>query len=274
MNTKIKMTVVVIALIVMILLAYQFFAGNMVREDDRFSGVFKEFLSEVYDKPLARVNEEDLFQIKYLRIEQTSKSYSFIYSFQDYYHYEPMEFETYKETVVIQQGEESYSPSDLQYFTGLTRLELYTDSWYTYVLPKQNILRSIVCMSDVSGYENSAFFEKINPDTLQEVVLYSGENLEDDAYILKDINMVRSLTLQRLVCDNPNMFKEFSQLEELCLLYPEISPDKVFETVEAILQCPELKRFMIEGGAAWYLSEEEWNYFEDTYGDRVEIECY
>lgn len=268
----IRMAVATVALILIALIAYQVYTTILVRDASRFSVAFRDFLLEVYDKPVANINNEDLSQIKYLRIERLKKSYYFTYSFKDYYDYEPEEFENHTETVVIKEGVADFSPSNVQYFTGLTRLELYADSWHNYVLPDQNNLRGIVCRADVSRYGNSTFFERINPDTLQEVSLYSEENLDEDRYILEDIKTVQILTLQRLVHDDPGMFKEFTQLKELYLLYPVIEEGDAYEMIEATLQCPELERFVIEGKAAWYLSEQEWSSLQNTYGEKIEME--
>ncbi len=269
----IRLAMAIVGVIVAGVLIYQLYTAILVKDASRFSVAFRDFLLEVYDKPVADINQEDLARIKYLRIERIKKSYHFTYSFEDYYAYESAEaFAQCTETVVIKEEIMDFSPSNLQYFTGLTRLELYTDSWHNYMLPKQNQLRSIICCTDVSRYGNSTFFENINPDTLEEVVVYSEENIDEDRYLLEDIKTVRNLGLERLVCDDPDMFRDFAQLEQLYLWYPVIEEDAVYEMVEGTLQCPNLKRLVIEGKAAWYLTDEEWALLQKTYGDRVELE--
>lgn len=269
----IRLAIAIVGVIVAGVLAYLLYTAVLVKDASRFSVAFRDFLLRVYDKPVVDIQEEDLAQIKYLRIERQKGSYRFTYSFEDYYDYVDMEaFERCTETVAIKESITDFSPSNVQYFTGLTRLELYTDSWHNYVLPEQNQLRSIVCCTDVSRYGNSTFFERINPDTLEEVVVYSEEDMDEDRYLLEDIKTVRNLTLERLVYDDPNMFKDFEQLEQLYLLYPVIPEDAVYEMVEGALQCPNLKRLVIEGKAAWYLTDEQWAQLQETYGNRVELE--
>ena len=269
----IRLAMAIVGVIVAGVLAYQLYTAVLVKDASRFSVAFRDFLLEVYDKPVVDINEKDLAQIKYLRIERIKKSYHFTYSFEDYYDYGSAEiFEQHTDKVIINEGVIDFSPSNTQYFTGLTRLELYTDSWHNYVLPNQNELQSIICRADVSRYGHSTFFEGINPDTLKEVVIYSEEALDEDRYLLEDIKMVRSLTLERLVLDDPDMFKDFTQLEQLYLLYPVIEEESVYEMVEGVLQCSNLKQLVIEGKAAWYLTDEEWSLLQETYGDRVQLE--
>lgn len=269
----IRLAMAIVGLIVAGVLAYQLYTAVLVKDASRFSVAFREFLLDVYDKPVADIDKEDLSRIKYLRIERIKKSYHFTYSFEDYYDYENKEdFAQSTNTIVINAAVIDFSPSNVQYFTGLTRLELYTDSWHNYVLPEQNELRCIVCRADVSRYGYSAFFERINPDTLEELFIYSEENIDEDRYLLEDIVTVQNLMLERLVLDDPEMFQNFTQLEQLYLMYPVIEEDAVFETVEGVLQCPKLKRFVIEGKAAWYLTDEEWALLQETYGDTVELE--
>jgi len=269
----VRLAIAITALIIVSVAAYQIYTAVLVKDASRFSVVFRDFLLQVYDKPVADIDKEDLAQIKYLRIERQKGSYRITYSFEDYYDYYDAEvFEQYTDTIAIKESITDFSPSNVQYFTGLTRLELYTDSWHNYVLPKQNQLRSIVCCTDVSRYGNSTFFENVNPDTLEEVVVYSEENMDEDRYLLEDIKMVRNLCLERVVYDDPDMLKDFEQLEQLYLLYPVIEEDAVYETVEGILQCSNLKRLVIEGKAAWHLTDEEWALLQETYGDRVELE--
>ena len=261
-----------VALIIVALIAYHIHTTFLVRDASRFSVAFRDFLMEVYNKPVVNINDGDLEQIKYLRIERQKKTYHFTYSFEDYYDYTPKDFENHTKTVMIKESIDDFSPSNIQYLTGLTRLELYVDSWHNFVLPSHNQLRSIICQAKVSRYGKSTFFEMTNPDTLEEVALYSEENLDEDRYILEDIHTVKSLTLERLVYDDPYMFKDFTRLKELYLLYPVMEESHTYELIEAILQCPELERIVIEGKAAWYLSEEEWNSLQNAYGERIEIE--
>ncbi len=270
----IRMAVAIVALVTIALIVYQAYTVSLVEDASRFSVAFRDFLLDVYDKPVANVNDEDLAKIKYLRIERIKKCYHFTYSFEDYYDYTPEEFQCHTKTVMIKESIQDFSPSNIQYLTGLTRLELYTNSWHNYVLPEENQLRSIICVcrADISRYGASTFFQKINPDTLEEIAIYSEENLDEDRYILQDIKTVKELTLERLVYNDPAMFKDFNQLTELHLLYPVISEEHAYEMLEATLQCPKLEHFVIEGKAAWYLSDEEWNTLQATYGKRIEIE--
>lgn len=269
----IRMAIAIIALIAIALIAYQAYTVSLVEDASRFSIAFRDFLLDVYDKPVANIDDEDLARIKYLRIERIKKCYHFTYSFEDYYDYIPTEFENHTETVMIKESIQDFSPSNIQYLSGLTRLELYTNSWHNYVLPEGNQLRSIICISraDISRCGSSPFFEKVNPNTLEEISIYSEENLDEDRYILQDIQAVKHLTLERLVCDDPAIFKDFNQLTELYLLYPVIEEADAYEIIESILQCPELERFVIEGKAAWYLSEDEWNTLQKTYDKKIEL---
>jgi hypothetical protein len=63
--------------------------GGFCLRGSRFSVAFRDFLLEVYNKPVVDINDEDLAQIKYLRIERQKKTYHFTYSFEDYYDYTP-----------------------------------------------------------------------------------------------------------------------------------------------------------------------------------------
>ena len=155
---------------------YQYYTGRMVQSASRFSVAFRDFLMEVYEKPVADINEDDLSRMKYLRIER-SKGYEFTYSFQDYYDFPDREsFEKTCETIVIETSKEDFSPTNVQYFTGLTRLELYTDAWENYVLPEENVIRGIYCVDGLSRYGTPQFFSRVNPDTLEEVAIVVGED--------------------------------------------------------------------------------------------------
>lgn len=65
-----KLTIAIIALVIAGVVAYQLYTVALVKDASRFSVVFRDFLLEVYDKPVADIKEEDFAQIKYLRIER------------------------------------------------------------------------------------------------------------------------------------------------------------------------------------------------------------
>lgn len=97
----IRIAIAMAALITIALLIYQIYTASLVMNASRFSIAFRDFLLEVYDKPVLAINDEDFAKIKYLRIERIKSCYHFTYSFEDYYDYEPAEFESHTKTVII-----------------------------------------------------------------------------------------------------------------------------------------------------------------------------
>ena len=129
------------------------------------------------------ISPEDLSGMKYLKI-QWDKGYCFTYSYEDYYEYEDKgRYERTLKTITVKGNREDFSPTDVQYFTGLTRLELYTGAWENYILPEENVLRCIYCVDGLSKYGTPEFFDRVNPDTLEEVAILDAGELTDFAFM-------------------------------------------------------------------------------------------
>lgn len=250
---------------------YQFYTGRMVASASRFSVVFRDFLMEVYQKPAAEIHKEDLEKIKYLRIEE-NKGYQFTYGFEDYYTYDdPDKFKRTLDTITIKGKQDDFSPSNVQYFTGLTRLELYTGAWENYVLPEENQLRCIYCTDGLSRYGTPEFFSRVNPDTLEEVVILEADNLEDFSF-MDNLKGVERLMLEKINLDSGAIFKECEKLKELRLPYVTMEEEQAVPIIEEILSHPSLEWFYIEGKAAWYVPDDQWTEWEKTYKGRIELE--
>lgn len=250
---------------------YQFYTGRMVASASRFCVVFRDFLMEAYQKPVAEISKEDLDRIKYLRIQE-NKGYQFTYGYEDYYAYDnPDKYERTLSTIAIKGKREDFSPTNVQYFTGLTRVELYTGAWENYVLPKENQLRSIYCMDGLSRYGTPEFFNRINPDTLEEVVILKAENLEDFSF-MENLKGVKRLVIESVSLKSGEIFKGCDRLEELYLPYVTMEEDEAVQIIGEILSGPSLKRFYIEGKAAWYVPDDQWAEWEETYRGRIDLE--
>lgn len=276
-------------LIIWLLVAYYQRSAAMYDNADRFSKVYAAFLTEVYDEPVAVIDDRDLTRMKYLKVEQEDGDYVFSYSFENPYDYrEESSKGNRKENTrekdkngdgengfgktvkTVRVDEAGYAPTNLQYFTGLTKVELYTGAWENYLLPEDNQIRSITCVDGYSKYGKPEFFSNANYETLEEVTIYGAEDLTDDAFI-KEIKGIKSFTLENPVIKDGESFRDFEKLESLALLYPEFPETGAYEIVETMLSIPTLKTFRMEGPGGWYLSDEEWKTLEDKYADRVEM---
>jgi len=261
---------IVIAVVGAGVLGYHIYTARLVDTASRFSVVFRDFVLEVYDKPIVQITEDDLSKIKYLRIEK-DEGYQFTYSFEDYYTCaDPEEYEKNLETVTVEGSKEDFSPTNLQYFSGLTRVELYTEYWQNYKLPKENQIRCIYCVGGMSKYGNSTFFDDVNQNTLREVGILTAGNLED-APFMENLKCVRSLVLTEAEFKDIKIFTEMPYLEQLELDYPEMEKEKTADYVRELLEIPTLTRFTIKGTAAWHISDEQWAEFEETYGERITL---
>lgn len=276
LRLSVKKLVILLTAIAMIagtsaIVAYELYTTQLAESARRFSAAFRDFLLEVYDMPVADIGEEELSRIKYLKIEKQN-AYLFTYSFEDYYDYEDKElYEQTMEMVVVNAVTDEFLPADLQYFSGLTRLELYTDAWQNYVLPPENELRSISCKNGFCKIGTPEFFSATNPHTLEEVVILDADELTDDSF-LTDIRQVKRLTIDKMPIKDADTFAGLDQLEELTLRYPSIEEEKVCEVIESVLRLPAIKRLTVEGNTLWYLTDEEWKYLQETYGEKVAFE--
>lgn len=247
---------------------YQYYTGNLVESASRFSVAFRDFLMEAYGKPIAEISGEDLAQIKYLKIEKDG-AYRFTYSFADYYDYGDMDsFSSTLQSIEVETSKDDFSPSNLQYFTGLTRVELYTGAWENYVLPQENELRCIYCTDGLSKYGTPQFFTAVNEETLEEVAIFDAEHLEDYSF-LENLRGIRQFHLEGAVLGDVSDFAEMEKLEELSLRYVVMEEDETYHMVRDLLALPSLKEFSIEGKTAWYLTEAQWAELEAAYGERV-----
>ncbi|NBH34317.1 hypothetical protein D3Z58_12275 [Clostridiaceae bacterium] len=262
---------IVMAISAVAVVGYQFYTGKLVVSASRFSVVFRDFLMEAYQKPAAEISSEDLAKIKYLKIEQ-DKGYRFTYSFEDYYDYKDRsQYEKTLSTITIKAAQSDFSPSNIEYFTGLTRLELYTEAWENYVLPEENVLRCIYCMDGLSRYGTPRFFDRINPDTLEEVAIFNADGLNDFSF-LDNLKGIKRFTLENATIHDKNLLNKLSSLEQLSLCYVRLEEDQASEILGEFLTLPSLKHFYIEGTAAWYISEDQWSLWELNYQGQIVLE--
>lgn len=260
-----------IVIIVGILFAYRWYTSQLVYQSGRFSVPFREFLIEAYDKEILSIEDADLAAMKYLKISRADGIYTFTYSFEDYYDYENKEtFEETLKTFSIQSKKTEFSPSNVQYLTGLTRLELCTEAWQNYKLPKENVLRYIYCENGYSKYGNATFFDNINPDTLEEICIYNAEELTDFSF-MKNLQGVKSFTLEGAILNSGDMFEGFDRLEHISLKYVEMKEEDALEIVNTLLALPSLNSLSMEGRSAWYITDEQWTGLQKQYGNRVTI---
>lgn len=249
---------------------YQYYTGRLVMSASRFCVVVRDFLMEAYDKPIADITPEDLDRIKYLKIER-GKKYSFTYSFEDVYDYQDMgTYEKTLEIIEIEGSTDDFSPTNTQYFTGLTRLELYTDGWQNYTLPRDNVLRYLCCKNGLSKYGTPEFFDQVNPETLEEVLLLEAEDLEDFSF-MANLRGIKGFLLDGATLKDVDMFQGFDRLEQLVLYHVTMKEEDTYEMVEQLLTLPSLKSFAISGKTAWYITDEEWERLVETYGERIAL---
>lgn len=262
----IAVTAAFVCFITAALACYYVYTIKLTGDAARFSVAFREFLMEVYEKPIVTVSKEDLDKIRYLKIEK-DKGYTFSYSFEDYYDYDREEefFKTVKKVTVDAQKKD-FSPSNVQYFEGLTRLELLTDAWQNYFLPKQNKIRSIVCVCGVSNYGKSDFFQTANRDTLKEVTLLNVSAAEDLAF-LQELSGIRRLTLENVFIKDEKLLDGFGQLETLYLLDVDMEEEKADSILSGIFSLPSLKELTLSGRGRYYLTDAEWEALEKKYPD-------
>ena len=253
------------------MMGYQYYTGRLVVSASRFCVVFRDFLIEAYEKPVAEIRAEDLARIRYLKIER-DKKYRFTYSYEDYYGFQDADsFEKTLQVIEIAGRTEDFSPTNVQYFTGLTRLELYTEGWENYVLPKGNELRGIVCVDGLSKYGTPQFFQAVNPDTLEEVVLLGAEGRKDFSF-MEQLRGVKRLTLSEATLPDEGLLDGFDNLEELYLYYVVTEEEEAAAILERFLLLPSLKHFYIDGKTAWYITKEQWTNWEKIYGNRILLE--
>lgn len=250
--------------------AYEYYTARLSEKASRFSVAFRDFLLEAYDKPVAQITEEDLEQMRYLKIEKDGV-YQFTYSFEDYYIYQDWEsYEKTLETIEVDAVREDYSPANLQYFTGLTRVELYTEAWENYVLPEENQLRYISCNDGLSRYGKSDFFSRLNQDCIEEVVINDAPDLKDFSF-MEDLADVRIFTLKSVALKDADVFAPMTDLEELTLENLEMDEEKIYEETEKLLELPSIRKLTVSGGAIWHITEEQWEKLQKTYEGKIEI---
>ena len=255
-------------------LGYQYYTTRLVKSASRFCQCFRDFLMEACNRPIADIGEEELETIKYLKIERDgesaqAKGYRFTYSFEDYYDYGDMEaYEKTLKTISVKGETEDFSPTNVQYFTGLTRLELYTDAWENYVLPKENKIRSIYCLDGLSRYGTPEFFSRANPDTLEEVAIMEAGELKDFSF-MEHLKGVKSFLIHEAALKDGGMFDGFDNLEQLILYQVDMEEDEAEEIVEGLLALPSLKYFHMEGRTAWYIADGQWEEWQRLYDGKL-----
>lgn len=262
---------VVLAVTAVAVMGYQYYTSRMVLSASRFSVIVRDFLMEAYEKPAAEISPEDLGAMKYLKI-QWDQGYHFTYSYEDYYEYKDKDqYEKTLKTITMKGKREDFSPTDVQHFAGLTRLELYTGAWENYALPKENVLRCIYCVDGLSKYGTPEFFDRVNPDTLEEVAILDAGGLTDFAF-MENLKGVKRFFLEKAVLDSGEIFDGFDELEELVLSYVDMEEEKAVPIVERILSLPSLKRFYVEGKAGWYISQEQWEEWQQRYKGKITLD--
>lgn len=273
MSTAIvAVTVCFIVVVVGFLLIYQIYTQRLVNEASKFCAPVRDFLMEAYDEQILDIDEKDLAKLKYLKIERENGKYVFTYSFEDCYAYEDVEsFEKTLKRVAVSSKTEAYSPSNIQYFSGLTRLELYADAWQNYKLPEENMLRSIYCKNGYSKYGTPTFFDNVNPQTLEEVYIYDAEELTDYSF-MEHLQGIKSYTLEGATLSDADIFEGLNNLEHVSLKYVELTEEDMIALVNGLLAKPSFKSLYLEGRCAWYFSEQEWSELQEQYKDRVTLE--
>ncbi len=256
----------VMALIAAAVLGYQLYTGHLVLSARRFSVAFRDFLMEAYEKPAAEISQEDLDRMNYLKIEW-EEGYRFTYSFQDDYRASGT---APRKSITIEASKDDFSPTNVQYFTGLIQLELYTDAWENYRLPPENEIRSIICMDGLSRYGVPQFFSEVNPDTLEEVSILEAENLEDFSF-LDYLKNIRKFSLEKAKIRDAGIFAGLENLEELELRYVVMDEEEAGDIIRELLALPSLRYFFIEGKSAWYIGDEDWAALEAEFGERVRM---
>lgn len=268
-RTILLCAVIAIALGAVAVAGYQYYTGRMVASASRFSVVFRDFLMEVYEKPAPNISQADLEKMKYLKIEKDHEDYIFTYSFQDIYGYQDMDaYEKTLQTLRVGGRREDFSPTNVQYFTGLTRLELYTEAWQNYTLPRENAIRYLACVDGLSKYGTPEFFTRVNKDTLEEVLILEAGKLEDFSF-MEDLKGVKGFLIEDAALRDVDMFQGFDHLEQLVLYHVDMAEEETYEQVKRLLSLPSLKRFAISGKTAWYITDEQWEELSELYGDRV-----
>lgn len=281
LELSVQKIVLIVATAVMLftivgIVIYQAYTTRLMKDASRFSGVFRDFLLQAYNTDVADISEEDLSELKFLRIRY-EEGYLFEYGFQNPYDFaegvDAPAYELRSITINTENENINYIPEDITYFQGLTKLELLAGPWADYKLPKNNVIRSITCQDGLSVNRYPELFKQINPETLEEVVMYAakGEELKDLTF-LEDIQCVKRLHLEKAVLTEANVLAGFDKLEEVYLEYPVMEEKQVFEIVEGILQCSSLKKLTIEGKSGWYITNEEWDDLLQQYGERVQLE--
>lgn len=275
-SISVRKVIIIIAAALMAVTAigvvgYEFYTGMLVRHAGRFSSGFQEFVTEVYQKPVAKITEEDLEKIKYLRIEE-NPNYLFTYSFEDYYDYSGWEsYEPTLKTVEVDFMNKEILPSDLEYFPGLTRVELYTEAWESYTLSEENKLRHISCLDGLSRYGKGEFFTLLNPDTIEEVIIWGAGKRKDFSF-LSDLEQVKRFTLKDANIKSASVFANMKQLESLTLEDAVMKEDEVYDIVKELLTLPSLKSLTITGNSIWYISDEQWKELQEMYAGKIKME--
>ena len=174
-------------------------------------------------------------------------------------------------TVEVKGSSDDFSPTNVQYFTGLTKLELYVDAWENYVLPEENGIRSISCTDGLSRYGTPRFFEDVDPERLEEVTILEADQLTDFSF-MEDLRKVRRLTLSGAVLKDVDMFQGFDRLEELTLKGVSMEEEETYKLIRELLELPSMRAFSIEGKTGWYVTDGEWEELEQEYGGRVTLQ--
>lgn len=280
-NIHIKLSSIIITVVISLIAlmaggiwVYQMYTTDLVQQSKRFCAPFRDFLMEAYNGQILTVDDEKLNEMKYLKIERDEGNYIFTYSFEDYYDYTDRNaYETTLKSVAVEGKIRDFSPTNVQYFSGLTRLELYTGAWQNYKLPNENKLRCIYCKNGYSRYGTASFFENVNPETLEEVFIYDAEELTDFSF-LEQLQGIKYFGLEGATLKNAEVFEyfdKFDKLEHLSLNYVEMSEEDAYEIINTLLSLPSLNSLYLEGRCSWYITEEQWSHLQQQYGEKITI---
>ena len=128
----------------------------------------------------------------------------------------------------------------------------------------------IYCTDGLSKYGTPQFFTRINPDTLEEVGIFEAQHLEDFSF-LEHLQGIKKFSLEKAAIKDQDLLAGFDALEELSLRYVEMDEDKAYGIIKAFLSLPSLRSFSIEGKAAWYLTDGQWEELEREFGGRIRL---
>ncbi len=210
--------------------------------------LYESFIESVFDKSADAVTEEELYEIKYIRIDRDFEPAVIEYSFQSPYEEEGFEAE------ILELEPLSWDNSDLSSFTGLEKLDIGDDNAENIRLENMEHLKGLVCR----GMTLSELATRIQmPEQMLELSLDKPESLDGIAVFVN----LETLSLED-IC-TPDL-RQLVPLKKLHSLYiTETAPDSMFDSGEeqiiltdytALSVLTELKTLHIESSSLRDLS--------------------